>query len=110
MLWSEERRARERSVQQSKATRTLPLLAGRLFLIGFFDRIKDSARALNIDLNFEDLIEQAADIGASLFGLGTQSFDKLGGGTYPLGRLGDGAFYFAEGFRVNNHASPLCAL
>jgi hypothetical protein len=34
----------------------------------------------------------------------------LGGGTYPLGRLGDGAFYFAEGFRVNNHASPLCAL
>ena len=88
----------------------LPLLAGRLFLIGFFDRIKNGARALNIDLDFEDLIKQAADIGASLFGLRTESFDKLSGRTYPLGRLGDGAFYFPEGFRVNNHASPLYAL
>ena len=76
----------------------LLLLTGRLFLIGFFDRIKDGARALNIDLDFEDLIKQAANIGTSFFGLGTESFDKLGGGTYPLGRLGDGAFYFAEGF------------
>ena len=76
----------------------LLLLTGRLFLIGFFDRIKDGARTLNIDLDFEDLIEQAANIGTSFFGLGTESFDKLGGGTYPLGRLGDGAFYFAEGF------------
>ena len=76
----------------------LLLLTGRLFLIGFFDRIKDGARALNTDLDFEDLIKQAANIGASFFGLGTESFDKLSGGTYPLGRLGDGAFYFAEGF------------
>ena len=76
----------------------LLLLAGRLFLIGFFDRIKHGARALNIDLNFEDLVEQAANIGAGFFGLGTESFDKLSGGTYPLGRLGDGAFYFTEGF------------
>lgn len=76
----------------------LLLLAGRLFLIGFFDRIKHGARALNINLDFEDLIEQATDIGAGFFGLGTEPFDKLSSGTYPLGRLGDGAFYFAEGF------------
>ena len=93
-----EARAQERGTKQSGTMRIFLLLAGRLFLICFFDRIKNSARALNIDLDFEDLIEQAANIGAGLFGLGTESFDKLGGRTYPLGRLGHSTFYFAEGF------------
>ena len=73
-------------------------LTRSLFLVRLFNGVENSVGLLDTDLDFEDLIQQAADICPGLFGLGAQSFDELCGRTNPLGCLGNGIFYFSEGF------------
>ena len=73
-------------------------LTRSLFLVRLFNGVENSVGPLDMNLDFEDLIQQAADICPGLFGLGAKSFDELCRRTNPLGCLGDGIFYFSECF------------